>query len=38
VEDAIEQSATGDSGLQDNGSGNWQYNWKTLLSRTRVAR
>jgi hypothetical protein len=32
LEDAIGQSATGSSGLQDNGSGNWQFNWQTLAS------
>lgn len=32
VEQAIEQTASGGSGLQYNGGGNWQYNWKTLPS------
>jgi serine/threonine protein kinase len=31
TDDAIEQTATG-SGLQDKGSGSWQYNWQTLSS------
>jgi hypothetical protein len=30
VEDAIDQTATGSSGLQYNGAGNWQFNWQTL--------
>jgi hypothetical protein len=32
IDDAIDQTATGGSGLQDNGGGNWQINWKTLSS------
>jgi hypothetical protein len=32
IDDAIDQSATGASGLQYNGDGNWQINWKTLAS------
>ena len=32
IEDALEQTASGNSGLQYNDSGNWQYNWKTLSS------
>jgi hypothetical protein len=30
VDDAIDQTAAGNSGLQYNGSGNWQFNWQTL--------
>jgi hypothetical protein len=29
LEDAVEEYAAGDSGLQYLGDGNWQYNWKT---------
>ena len=32
IDDAIEQTAAGNSGLQYLGNGNWQYNWQTLLS------
>jgi hypothetical protein len=32
IEHAINQSGAGDSGLQYKGSGNWQYNWRTLPS------
>ncbi len=32
IDDAIEESAAGSSGLQYNGSGNWQFNWNTLSS------
>ena len=32
IDDAIDQIATGNSGLQYNGSGSWQYNWQTLSS------
>jgi LDH2 family malate/lactate/ureidoglycolate dehydrogenase len=32
IDDAIDQTATGASGLQDNGGGNWQFNWQTLSS------
>ena len=30
IDDAIDQTATGNSGLQYNGSGNWQFNRQTL--------
>src|SRR5262249_55675245 len=29
VDDAVEEFATGKSGLQYNGGGNWQFNWAT---------
>ena len=32
IDDPIEQLATGTSGLQYNGSGNWQFNWQTLAA------
>jgi uncharacterized repeat protein (TIGR03803 family) len=32
VEQAIEEYAAGNSGLIDNGNGDWQYNWKTPKS------
>ena len=32
TDDAIDQTATGNSGLQYNGSGNWQFNWQTLTA------
>ena len=32
IDDAIDQPATGNSGLQYNGAGTWQYNWQTSSS------
>lgn len=32
IDDAIDQIAVGGSGLQYNGEGNWQFNWKTPAS------
>jgi hypothetical protein len=32
IDDAIDEIATGSSGLQYNGDGIWQFNWKTLAS------
>jgi len=32
IDDAIDQTATGGSGLQYSGGGNWQFNWQTSPS------
>jgi hypothetical protein len=36
--DAIEEAASGSSGLQYNGDGYWQFNWKTLKNNANTCR